>query len=256
MRVLALLLAFTVGGSAQTESMEARGKRVVQEALTTLGGDAFLKMQNRVEYGRAFSFYRERLRGLSVATFYTEYLEQADVPKGERLLTRERQSFGKDERAATVFVGAEGYQLTFRGPQKLPEDQILRYRETNFNNIFYILRKRMKEPGMIIESQGSEIIDNMPTEKVVFTDADNRSVLVYFHKSTKLPVKQVFQRRDPLTKERIEEVSRFGKYRDVGGVQWPFDVSRERNGEKIYEMYAEKVEINQQLKPELFQVGK
>jgi hypothetical protein len=35
---------------------------------------------------------------------------------------------------------------------------------------------------------------------------------------------------------------------------WPFDVRRERNGQKIYEMYAETVEVNQNLGDEVFSV--
>ena len=42
-------------------------------------------------------------------------------------------------------------------------------------------------------------------------------------------------------------------YRDVGGgVQWPFDIRRDRNGEKIFEMFSESVEINKGLKDDLF----
>ena len=59
-------------------------------------------------------------------------------------------------------------------------------------------------------------------------------------------------RRDPETKLQIEEVTRFAKYRDVGGVMWPYDIQRERNGEKIYQMYSDSVAINRDLKDDLF----
>jgi hypothetical protein len=35
-------------------------------------------------------------------------------------------------------------------------------------------------------------------------------------------------------------------------VQWPFDIRRDRNGEKIFEMFSESVEINKDLKDSLF----
>ena len=42
-------------------------------------------------------------------------------------------------------------------------------------------------------------------------------------------------------------------WRDVGGgVQWPLDVRRDRNGEKFFEMYSDSVEINKDLKDSLF----
>ena len=35
-------------------------------------------------------------------------------------------------------------------------------------------------------------------------------------------------------------------------MMWPFAIRRERNGEKIFEMYSESVEINQDLKDSMF----
>jgi hypothetical protein len=49
-----------------------------------------------------------------------------------------------------------------------------------------------------------------------------------------------------------EETS-FARYRDVGGgVKWPEDIRRTRNGDKIFEIYSESVKINQSLKDDLF----
>jgi hypothetical protein len=70
---------------------------------------------------------------------------------------------------------------------------------------------------------------------------------------TKHPTRQVYYRRDPIDNTKLEEVTLFSKYRDVGGgVMWPFTIRRERNGEKIFEMYSESVEINRDLKDSLF----
>ena len=70
-------------------------------------------------------------------------------------------------------------------------------------------------------------------EIVDLTDADNNTTTVYFDQITKLPIRQSFFRRDPVTKDRNEEVTTFTKYRNVGdGVQWPFAIERDRNGEK------------------------
>ena len=61
------------------------------------------------------------------------------------------------------------------------------------------------------------------------------------------------ERRDPKTHDRIEEITRFTKFRDVGGgVMWPFTIQRERNGEKIFEIFSESVVINQGLTDNLF----
>jgi hypothetical protein len=97
------------------------------------------------------------------------------------------------------------------------------------------------------------VVENQAVDIVDITDADNRVVTVYFSHVTHLPVKQVTNRRDARTKELNEETTRFAKYRDVGGgVMWPFDVQRERNGEKIFQMYADSVVVNKGLTDNLF----
>jgi hypothetical protein len=106
---------------------------------------------------------------------------------------------------------------------------------------------------MIFESQGSMVWENTPVEIVDIIDADNHVVTVYFQQSTKLPLRQYSVRRDPKTKEKTEDVSLFSKFRDVGGgVQWPFNIMAERNGEKVFEIFSESVAINQGLSDNLF----
>ena len=106
---------------------------------------------------------------------------------------------------------------------------------------------------MTFESRGTDVIDNQPVEIVDITDSDNRVVTVHFQVSTKLPVRQMTERRDPKTRDRIEEITRYTKFRDVGGgVMWPFTIQRERNGEKIFEIFSETVTINQGLTDNLF----
>ncbi len=234
------------------ETKQERGKQIIDEAVEALGGHRFLGMKDRVESGRAYSFYREELSGLSVAKIYTQYLDPSSVTKPGELAVRERQAFGKDEYSSVLFYGNEGYQITFRGARPLSESMLERYRSGTLNNIFYILRQRLAEPGMIFEFQGTDVWMNQPVEIVDITDADNRVVTVYFHRSTKLPLRETFYRRDPKTRERIDEEVEFGKYRDVDGVQWPFTMLRKRNGEKVYEIYAELVSINQGLSDSLF----
>jgi hypothetical protein len=252
MKMSVVLVCASLFGAAITnaETKQERGKRVVDEALAALGGDAFLAMKDRVETGRAYSFYRERLTGLSIAKIYTRYLAN---PAENGVAVRERETFGKDEDYYVLFVDKGGYVVTFRGARPMPTERYTRWVEATRRNVFYILKNRLKEPGMIIESQGSSIWQNTPVDIVDFTDADNHVVTAYFQQSTKLPIRQVSVRRDPKTKERIEDVSMFTKFRDVGGgVQWPYNILAERNGEKVFEIFSESVTINQGLSDNLF----
>lgn len=231
-----------------------RAKRVIDDALAAVGGKQYLAMQDRVERGRAYSFYREKLSGLSQATIYTRYLIRPEPPTTAFFGLRERQTFGKNQDAGAVLLTeTAGYDITFRGARPLPKDQWERFIDGTKRNVFYILRQRLGEPGLTFFFRGSDIFQNQPVDMVDISDVDNVTVTVYFHQSSKLPVYQSFRRRNPATGDRDEEVTIFSRYRDVGnGVQWPHSIHRERNGEKIFELFSESVEINQDLKDSLF----
>jgi hypothetical protein len=251
--VFAAALAIPAYGA---ESRQDRAKRVIHEAVAALGGDAFLHMEDRIEYGRAYSFYREQLNGLSVAKIYTRYL----APAPGQLGVRERESFGKvdarslelKESSALLFTEEGAWEVTYRGVRPLEDVRYTNFKDSTLRNIFYILRQRLNEPEMTFYSQGSDFYEHRPVEIVDITDAANLTVTVYFDQSTKLPVKQTFRRRNPEYKDFDTEVSIFAKYREIKGVKWPQTILRERNGEKIFEMYSDSVEINRNLTDNLF----
>jgi hypothetical protein len=238
---ISAVLAFGQG----SQDPLVRGKQIVDDAIAAMGGEAFLKVQNRVETGRAYSFYHEELSGASVARFYTRYVAIDAAKSGTMLAQQEHQAIGKDEAFFIVFREEGGWEVTYRGPTPLEKEQVARHRDSVLHNIFYILRNRLNEPGMLFESRGTDVIDNGPVNVVDVIDSTNRVVTVYFHPTTKLPVRQDWVWREPDTRERNVEVTRFSRYRDVAGTKWPFQMHRERNGIKTYEMFADTVEINQ-----------
>jgi len=247
-----LLALCAVAGQAETA--HERGKRVIHEVLQTLGGDAFLRMEDRVESGRAYSFFRDELAGLSVARLYTRYLTRPEPPAPGNIYVRERQSFGKkDETSAVLFTENAAWEITFRGARPLQDQRYANYKDSTQRNIFYILRQRLGEPGLEFYSKGTDFLQNRPVEIVDITDAANVTVTVYIDQLSKLPVRQVFRRRNEQFKDFDTEETVFAKYRDVGGgVKWPFDVRRDRNGEKVFEMFADSVEINKNLTDDRF----
>jgi hypothetical protein len=247
------LLLFTLtlapGVALGAETAHERGKRVVNEALQAVGGKAYLAMTDRVETGRAYSFYRQELEGLSVAKIFTRYVAPAAGKPG----VRERQNFGKDESNGVLFNQDGAWEFNYRGARLLEPKRAESWRDGTLRNIFYILRQRLNEPGMDFYWRGSDLYENLPVEIVDITDGDGLTVTVYFSASTKLPVRQILKRRNPDYKDFDTEESLFARYRDAGGgVMWPLSIRRLRNGEKIYEINSESVQINRNLTDDTF----
>jgi hypothetical protein len=248
-----LFLWLALSAAPAAESAHERGKRVVNEALQAVGGKAYLAMEDRVETGRAYSFYRQELQGLSIAKIYTRYL----TPVPGKPCVRERQNFNKDESAGVLFNQDGAWEFNFHGARLLEPRRADNWREGTLRNIFYILRQRLDEPGMDFYSRGGDLYENLPVEIVDITDADGATVTVYFSATTKLPVRQMFKRRNPDYKDFDTEEALFARYRDAGGgVIWPHSIRRLRNGEKIYEINSENVEINRNLTDDVFTLSK
>ncbi|SPE24286.1 conserved exported hypothetical protein [Candidatus Sulfopaludibacter sp. SbA3] len=248
----AAIVVLAVAGllTAADETRQERGKRILNEAIQALGGDAFLHMEDRTETGRMYSFYRDQISGLATATIYVRYLP----PVPGKVMVREREIFGKkQDEGSLLFTENGAWDISFHGARPFDDLRWSNYQESTLRNIFYMLRQRLNEPGMSLYSQGSDFYERIPVEVVDITDGAGVTVAVMFDKFTKLPARQTYRRRNPQFKDFDTEVTAFAKYRDVGGgVKWPYDVRRERNGDKIYEMYSESVEIDKNLKDSLF----
>ena len=255
-RTFALSLAASTVFAAETA--KDRGKRLIDKTIEGLGGEAFRNMRTRTEIGRASSFYRDELTGYSDSRIYTKYLaptQPATPSVSAGILQLQRQVFGKkQEDGAVLFTANEGYDVTYRGAKPLADEQVQRFRDTTLHDVFYILHQRLSEPGIEFEGVGADIVENQPVEAIDIYDAENRNIRVWVNSDTFLPVKQRYYRFDPTINERREEVTRYAKYRNDGGVMWPHTIARERDTEKTSEMNSERVTVNDALPDSMFEL--
>lgn len=248
-RVPALSLAAAT--ALRGETAKDRGRRLIDKVVQGMGGDAFRNMRTRTEIGRSSSFYRGQITGFSPAHIFTKYLEPGS---GQEIHQLQRQAFGKKMEDAVIFTQTEAYEVTYRGAKPLADDQVTRYHDTTLHDIFYILRERLNEPGMEFEGSGIDVVENQPVETIEIYDSENRNLTVWVNSDFFTPVKQRFYRWDPTINDRHEEVTLYTKYRQVGGIQWPYAVARVRDGEMTYSLQCEHVTINDALADSMFEL--
>jgi hypothetical protein len=223
----------------------------VDQAVAALGGDRFLHMRYRMSAGRVYAFFRDQMSGLDLATIWTEYL---DSPPAKGLAIREREYLGKKQDYSYLFLSDQGWDITFRGARPIPDEDWQRYARSTENDILYMLRARHNEPGMTYDFIRSDVYLSTHIEVVEITDAQGQTVQVFFDHNTKLPIRQTFEWRDPNTRERNQEVTDYSKYRDAGGVMWPYSIERARNGYKSYQMFANEVKVGEAPPPNAFEL--
>jgi hypothetical protein len=238
------------------ESRQEQGKQLVLKSIEALGGDAFLKMKNLTQAGRAYAFYRQDLSGLAVFTRYETYEALRADPPRDWLPVSRRDVYTEKGDYYALYKNGQGWEVTFRGARPLPKERVEQYRDSMRRNYFYFLRYRLDEPDLYFYYKGTEIINNVPTEAVEIADGEGESVTVNLRMSDHLPVQQVYLRRDPKTRIPSEEKSIYSKYRETDGVTLPWNIRQERDGEKIFEFFGNAAQINQPLNAGLFDLGK
>jgi hypothetical protein len=89
-------------------------------------------------------------------------------------------------------------------------------------------------------------------EWVELTDSEDRTIRIAFANGTHLPVRKIVTVRDPRTRLRTEELEYYSNYHPIQGVTTPFQITRERNGIKVYQVFFDKITFNANPAPELF----
>lgn len=244
--------AFLAGPRGLAQTRQERGRQIVDDALAKLGGDSFLAIRNVIATGRAYSFYNAQVRGLARVTMYDRFEEMLPNVDSEWLPVSRREVYTEKGDYYSIFLNGKGWEVTYLGARPLPGDVMERYRIAVRRDFFYFLRYRMNEEGLYFYHAGTEIIDNEPTEAVQITDAEGELVTIYFRRSDGLPHQQLYLRRDLKTRVPYEEKTIWSKYRKSGDALLPWNIRREREGERIFEQYASEVVVNRPLGNEIF----
>ncbi len=245
---------FLVGPRGSAQTRQERAKQFVEQALPNLGGDGFFEVRSMVARGRSYSFYNAQVRGLALVTMYDRVEPmQPDAPVDWLPLSR-REVYSEKGDYYSVFRTGKGWEVTFQGARPLMEEVLERYRVAARRDFFYFLRYRLNEPGLYYYYAGVEIIDNEPTEAVEITDSEGELVTVYFRRNDGLPHQQLYLRRDPKTRIPFEEKTIWSKYRQTGPALLPWNIRRERDGQRVYEQYASDVEVNGKIDEKIFRL--
>jgi hypothetical protein len=219
----------------------AKAKQLIQQAIQTLGGEAYLTWRTQTSQGRSYSFHHGEPN--SLGTLFWRFRE---YPNKDRLeLTKHRDVF-------EIFNGDNGWEVTFQGVRKLEGDEIQPYLRRRHYALDGVLREWINQPGVAFFYEGQRVAAQKQTEQVTIMNAKNEAVTLNFDINTHLPVRKTFSWRDPTDKERNVEEEIYDNYRNVQGIITPFDVTRTYNGEMSAQSFLTNASYNETLSPDLF----
>ncbi len=223
------------------EQSAAKAKELLQQTIAALGGSAYLGVRD--------ADCSARLSLFGHSGDLTGYERIHDIWK---FPDKNRTEYGKKENQIEVFNGNQGWVLDKGGVTDAPAAAMDDFQEALKKDIDNLLRYRLKEEGMIFRYGGSDIADLKQVDWVEVVDRDRRTFRLAIERSTHLPLRAVVIIRNPTTRERTEEVNYYSNYHPEQGVQTPFQITRERNGLRVYQVFYSGCQYNSGLSDELF----
>jgi len=105
---------------------------------------------------------------------------------------------------------------------------------------------------MIFRYAGPDVVELKEADWVELVDSDNRTIRIAFARDTHLPIQKVVEIRDPKTQMRSQEIEYYSLYHAIDGIETPFQIARDRNGMKVFQVFFDKCEYNTNLSDSMF----
>ncbi len=203
----------------QTNPQKARA--IVDQMIQAMGGQAYLNVQDYYAEGRSGSFHNETLEGLNLYYRFWKWPNQ------------ERTELTKQRDIVRLYLSDQAYEITYKGIQMLnPEkdDRVKQALVRRYYSLENVLREWVKEPGVLLLDEGPSISEGQMAEKITIINSKNESVTILVSPETHLPMEKRFSTRDPRYRDRDEEVTIYGNWKVIQGINTPRITLTRRNG--------------------------
>jgi hypothetical protein len=245
--LLAALLLVAPMARAQDEDVltpeksAAKAKQLIQQSIQALGGQTYLSVRDVTLIGRVGLFgHNGELTGYDRVFDYT--LEP----------DKERTEYSKKRNIIDVFNGHQGWTLDKGGVSEATSDAVADFENGLKRDINNLFRYRLNEQGLTFRYAGTDVVDLRESDWIEVADQEARTIRFALDRNSHLPLRAIFITRDPATHDRSEEVEYFSNYQPVQGILTPFQDTRIRNGQKVYQAFWDECKYNTGLNPSLF----
>ena len=216
----------------------AQARAALNAMIQALGGQAWLNQKNKEMEGTVAAFFHGTPDLGTTETF--EYHEWPD---------RDRIEVTKHKDVVELFVGNQGWEITYRGKKPMDKDILDDYLRRRDHSIETAVKVWMKDPGTILVYEGQRLAERHLAEQVTLISPQNESVTILMDAQTHLPLRRVFEWRDPVYHDKNTDAEEYDDYHDVDGFPTPFTISRFKNDDQVRQYYVTKVSYNQNLPP-------
>jgi hypothetical protein len=230
---------------------ENRGRKLLDQMVQALGGDAWLNRKDWIAVGKAATFYKG-----SANPYVTEFERYYRMePYGERVVIVSKMGIfipTTKRDIAEVWTLDDGYEITFRGKKELPKDDVADYKLRRAHMLEVVVKDWLKQPDVLITYEGTDMVGRRLADKVSILTANNDGVVLELDETTHLPLSRSFQSRNPTFHDLDTDLEQYDDYHPVQGIMTPLTITRLKNGDMVSQRFLTKVTYNVNLDQDLF----
>jgi hypothetical protein len=230
-------------GDATADAEQQKVKTLLQQMIQALGGDAWLNAPGYELIGRTSGFYQGKPTG-SITDFW-DYRQPPD---------KERVELGKKRQVYEIYIGDQGWEITYKGKQAVPKIEMDDYLRRRNHSVDVIARVWMKDPGALYIYGGQKQVERRLADKITILSSTNDNLTLDLDASTHLPVRRSFEWRDPIYKDKNLEAEEYDDYHKFNGISTPFSITRYHNGDMTNQRFLYNVVYGGAIPPEMFDV--
>jgi hypothetical protein len=237
------------------QTADQRGRKLLDDMLEVLGGDAWLNRRNVQETGHLARFFRGAPTGIVIDFTTIRQFANGDRPDAQRIGFITDKSMilpGKKIDIVQIWTNNAGNEVTYRGKNKLPQDQVDDYYRRQDHSIESIFRVWLKSPGVMVVAEGTTMVERRITERVSILSANNDAVTLDIDAQTHLPRRRTFQWRNTTFKDYDEDAEEYDDYHTIQGLPTALTITRYHNGDMASQTFYSKVEYDVETTPDTF----
>lgn len=246
--LLVLPVGFPVPAVRAQDTVAAKNAQQARDALNAmvqaLGGQRWLDQKNVFTQEHVAGFFHGNP---DLGT--TELFDFHSWPDKDRIeVTKHRD-------VLEFFVGREGWEVNYRGKQKLPQDQVDDFMRRRDHSIETAIKVWLKDPRTILVYEGKHLAARHLADQVTLISSENEAITILMDADTHLPLERSFQWRDPVYHDKNTDTEDYDNYQTFDGFPTPMNVSRSKNGEMTRQYYVKHVEFNRTLPDDFWDVN-
>jgi hypothetical protein len=237
------------------QTPEQRGRKLLDEMVEALGGDAWLHRRNVRELGHLGRFFHGTPTGVVIDFTSTRQFATADRFAALRVGFITDKSIllpGKKIDIVQIWTAGKGYEVTFKGRVELPKDQVEDFYRRQEHSVEAVVDTWLKAPGVMVVYEGTSMVERQLADKVSILSANNDGGTLYLDVTTHLPLRRTFEWRNETFKDYDEDAEEYADYHTIQGLPTALTISRYHNGDLASETFLLKVEYDVDGAPDMF----